>query len=92
MARIVIPTALRKFTDNETDFESFGSTVADALGDLVDRYPSLKTQLYDGQNRLRGYINVYVNDADIRTLDRTDTTLEPQAVVSLVPAIAGGTQ
>jgi sulfur-carrier protein adenylyltransferase/sulfurtransferase len=90
MAKILIPTALRQFTEQKDSVEVTGSTVAEALGYLTSEYPNLKKNLFNDQGKLRSFVNVYVNDEDIRYLDKTDTRLEGGDTLSIVPSIAGG--
>ncbi len=90
MARILIPTALRQFTDQKDAVEVGGNTVADALNELTAQYPNLKKNLFSDAGKLRSFVNVYVNDEDIRYLDKVDTKLEGAETISIVPSIAGG--
>jgi sulfur-carrier protein adenylyltransferase/sulfurtransferase len=90
MAKILIPTALRQFTDQSDSVEVTGSTVAEALNGLTTQYPNLKKNLFNDQGKLRSFVNVYVNDEDIRYLDKTETTLQGNETLSIVPSIAGG--
>jgi adenylyltransferase/sulfurtransferase len=91
MAKILIPTALRQFTEQSDAVEVSGATVAEALNALTARFPEIKKNLFNDQGKLRSFVNVYVNDEDIRYLDKSDTKLEGSEVVSIVPSIAGGT-
>jgi len=88
MAKILIPTALRQFTEQNDSVEVVGSTVSDALTALTARYPNIKKNLFNDQGKLRSFVNVYVNDEDIRYLDKTDTKLEGTETISIVPRIA----
>jgi adenylyltransferase/sulfurtransferase len=90
MATILIPTALRQFTGQNSSVEVSGATVADALHELTLRYPDIKKNLFTDQGKLRSFVNVYVNDEDIRYLNKSDTKLEGNEEVSIVPSIAGG--
>lgn len=90
MAEILIPTPLRKFTNNAERFEAEGTTVAEVLEALARAFPQLRPHLFDEQGRLRSFIRVYVGEDDIATLQREATPLEANSVVSIVPAIAGG--
>ena len=67
-----------------------GKSVGDALGDLTRQYPDLKRHLYDDGGRLRAFVNVYVNDQDIRYLEKDNTPLTEGDSISIVPSIAGG--
>jgi molybdopterin/thiamine biosynthesis adenylyltransferase/rhodanese-related sulfurtransferase/molybdopterin converting factor small subunit len=90
MAKILIPTALRQFTEQSDSVEVSGSTVSDALNALTARFPEIKKNLFTEQGKLRSFVNVYVNDEDIRYLDKGDTKLQGNETVSIVPSIAGG--
>jgi len=90
MARIVIPTALRQFTNQSDSVEVTGATVGEALNQLTAEFPNIKKNLYNDQGKLRSFVNVYVNDEDIRYLDKDETRLEGTETISIVPSIAGG--
>jgi sulfur-carrier protein adenylyltransferase/sulfurtransferase len=90
MVTILIPTALRQFTEQSDSVQAAGATVAEALQDLTARYPAIKKNLYNDQGKLRSFVNVYVNDEDIRYLDKGDTPLAGGETLSIVPSIAGG--
>jgi adenylyltransferase/sulfurtransferase len=90
MAKILIPTALRQFTEQSDSVEVAGGTVGEALAALTTRYPNIKKNLFNDQGKLRSFVNVYVNDEDIRYLDKIDTQLEGNETISIVPSIAGG--
>jgi len=85
-----IPTPLRSATDNQATVEAQGDTVRAALHNLVERYPDLKSNLYTDDGALRQFVNIYLNDDDIRYLDGPDTALTDGAELSIVPSIAGG--
>lgn len=89
--RILIPTPLRPYTDKKDAVELEAGTVGELLASLVARYESLGRHLYDDAGDLRSFVNIYVNDEDIRYLDGENTALKPDDVVSIVPSIAGGT-
>lgn len=88
--KILIPTPLRPFVNQQEVVETQASNVNDALKDLVLNFPKLEQHLYDGNGNLRKFINIYVNDSDIRDQDGVNTNLTDSDEVSLVPAIAGG--
>ncbi|MFL6450860.1 MAG: molybdopterin-synthase adenylyltransferase MoeB [Bryobacteraceae bacterium] len=90
MAKILIPTALRQFTEQSDSVEVMGATVGEALQDLTTKYPNIKTNLFNDQGKLRSFVNVYVNDEDIRFMDKDETELEGTETISIVPSIAGG--
>ncbi len=87
---IYIPTPLRPYTDQREAVEVNGATVGEALAALVARYPDLRRHLYADDGRLRSFVNVYVNDRDIRHLAREATRLAPGDTVTIVPSVAGG--
>jgi adenylyltransferase/sulfurtransferase len=89
MVTILIPTALRSFTDRRGEVQVEGSTAGEALAALADLYPDIRQHLYqDGQ--LRSFINVFAGETNIKNLEGLDTKVAPGAELMLVPAIAGG--
>ena len=88
--RVLIPTPLRPYTDQQDAVEVDGSTVGELLSSLTARYGELRRHLYSDEGKLRSFVNVYVNDDDIRYLDREATSLKAGDVVSIVPSVAGG--
>lgn len=90
MAKLIIPTPLRKFTNQEKSFESTAQTVDAALDELVKTYPDVKSHLLDDNNQLRTFIKVFVGDEDIKDLEQGSTAIDGSTTVSIVPAIAGG--
>ena len=90
MTRILIPTPLRAFTDRRDAVDAEGATIGEALADLTTRFSDLRPHLFTPDGRLRSFVNVYVNDDDIRYLARDATPLKPGDVVSIVPSVAGG--
>ncbi len=90
MAKIIIPTPLRKFTDNNTTLDVSGATVGESIGELVIAFPGLKQHLQDQGNKIRSYVNVFVGDENIRSLDNENTAVAEDTIISIVPAIAGG--
>lgn len=92
MATLIIPTPLRKFTENNASFESEGGTVKEVVNELVDTYDGLKTHLLDGEGKIRSFIRIYVGDEDIQALDQEETAVQNGATISIIPAIAGGSE
>ena len=91
MAIVVrIPTPLQKLTADKAEVTATGTTVQDLLQDLERQYPGLKERLCDPNGRLRRFVNVYVNEEDIRFLKQESTPLKDGDEVSIIPAIAGG--
>src|SRR5215472_17478986 len=89
-AKILIPTALRNFTRGNDAVPVAGTTVRDALASLVEEHPELKKHLYNEQGQLRNFVNIYLNDEDIRYMEKDATRLKDGDVLSIVPSIAGG--
>lgn len=87
---VSIPTPLRRYTEGRGVVEVSGSSVGAALESLLQMHPSLKAQLYTGDGRLRSFVNVYLNDEDIRYLEKTETVVKPGDSIAIVPSIAGG--
>ena len=87
---IHIPTPLRPFTDKKESVEVTGATVGELLADLTRRYDGLRKHLYTDEGRLRNFVNVYLNDEDIRYLQREQTPVKPGDSLSIVPSVAGG--
>jgi molybdopterin synthase sulfur carrier subunit len=91
MAVIVrIPTPLQKLTQNMAEVAVDAGTIADVVNGLEAKYPGIKERLCDDAGRLRRFVNVYVNEEDIRFLDNENTRVEDGSEVSIIPAIAGG--
>ncbi|MBZ2187115.1 MAG: MoaD/ThiS family protein [Bryobacter sp.] len=90
MAKILIPTPLRQFTAGADAVEVNGATVGEALSALIAAHPELKKNLYNDEGKLRSFVNIYVNDEDIRYLSREATELAPSDTLSIIPSIAGG--
>jgi sulfur-carrier protein len=89
MAVVRIPTPLRPHTGGLDRVEAAGSTVCEILGHLAAQHPALRERLFDGEE-LRRFVNVYVNNEDIRYLDDLATPVAENDEVSIIPAVAGG--
>jgi len=87
---ILVPTALRSFTDRKSEVEVPGKTVSEAIASFAGAYPDIKPHLYEDDGSLRSYINLYVGETNIRRLQGLDTAVGDGDTVMLVPAIAGG--
>ncbi|PYN00454.1 MAG: molybdopterin synthase sulfur carrier subunit [Candidatus Rokuibacteriota bacterium] len=85
-----IPTPLRTITKGNAEIQAKGDTVDSLVADLERQFPGLKERLLDESGELRRFINIYVNQEDIRFLQAQKTTLKDGDEVSIVPAIAGG--
>ncbi len=86
---VQIPTILRTYTDGAKAIDGTGGTLGALVADLDARYPGLGDRLLDGSG-LRRFINVYLNDEDIRFLDGLDTAIADGDIVTILPAVAGG--
>ena len=88
---IHIPTPLRTFTDGKASIPVEGATVAAALEALVTTYPAMRANLFDKDGKLRSFVNLYLNDEDIRYLPAKEATpTQPQDELTIIPSIAGG--
>ncbi len=90
MPKILIPTPLRQYVDKRDSVELSGGTVGEVLGALTSQYAELKHHLYNEEGRLRSFVNVYVNDEDIRYLSKDATPVKDGDTITIVPSIAGG--
>ena len=87
---IYIPTALKQFAGDQSEVQVEAKTVGEALAQLTSEHAELRRHLYNQQNALRNFVNVYVNDEDIRHHERLETPLKDGDAVTIVPSIAGG--
>jgi molybdopterin synthase sulfur carrier subunit len=90
MAKVRIPTPLRKLTNNEELVEVTASTVGGAITELQTKFPGIQERLLDENGGVRRFVNVYVNEEDIRFLQNQETPIKPTDEISIIPAIAGG--
>jgi molybdopterin converting factor small subunit len=90
MSKIHIPTPLRQYVGKQPTVEVNGITVAEAMNALLAQHPELRRHLYTEDGKLRAFVNLYVNDEDIRYLQKEDTALKEGDNISIVPSIAGG--
>ena len=90
MIKVRIPTPLRPLTRGQGEVEAKASSIAEMIDDLNATHPGLKDRLCDEKGELRRFVNIYVNEEDIRFLKGKDTSLKDGDEVSIVPAIAGG--
>ena len=88
--KVNIPTALKQYAGDQTGIELEGTTVGGLLGNLTDQFPQLKKHLYNDRGELRNFVNVYLNDEDIRYLEGEETAVNEGDEVMIVPAVAGG--
>ena len=90
MSKIHIPTPLRQYVGKQASVDVQGSTVGEAMSALVAQHPELRKHLYTEDGKLRAFVNLYVNDEDIRYLQKEATALKESDNISIVPSIAGG--
>jgi len=89
-ATVRIPTPLRGFTGGSGEVPVEGATVGEVLSALADRHAGLAERILDGQGRLRNFVNVFVNDRNVRVLQGLESSVPDGAVINIVPAVAGG--
>ncbi len=92
MATIIIPTPLRKFTSNTARVNTSETNVSDVLKQLFINFPDLKKHLIDADGKVASFINIFVDSDDLRNLNQENTVIKESTVISIVPAIAGGSQ
>ena len=90
MATVIIPTPLRKFTNNTAKVEINAGTIEETVQELTHNFPDLKKHLLDEKGQIRSFINIFVGDNDIRDLQQEKTAVKSDTLISIVPAIAGG--
>ena len=90
--KVLIPTPLRPYTDKLDAVDVAGATVGEALAALTTKYEGLKKHLYNDEGKLRSFVNVYLNDDDIRYLQKDATPVKDGDTLSIVPSIAGGSR
>lgn len=90
--KIFIPTPLRVYTEKQDAVEVSGKTIGEALSALTSKYPDFQKHLYTGEGKLRSFVNVYLNDEDVRYLPEGEQTpVQDHDTLSIIPSIAGGT-
>jgi molybdopterin converting factor small subunit len=87
---VQVPTILRQYTGGEKEVDAAGATVAEVFAHLDGRFPGIGEQLVTGDGELHRFVNVYLDDEDIRYLDKLDTKVADGAVIAVLPAVAGG--
>jgi sulfur-carrier protein len=90
MAKVLIPTPLRQYADKKDSIEMGGSTVGEVLIALTTQHADLRKHLFNDEGKLRSFVNVYLNDEDIRYLEKDKTAVKEGDTLSIVPSIAGG--
>jgi molybdopterin synthase sulfur carrier subunit len=91
MATVRIPTPLRRFTNGADEVNAAGMTVGEIIADLDRNYTGMKDRLCEKDGKVRRFVNIYVNDEDIRFLQSLETPVRDEDELSIIPAIAGGT-
>ena len=92
MATVIIPTPLRKFTNNTAKLKVKAGNIHETVQELALNFPDLKKHLLDDTGRIRSFVNIFVGSDDIRNLQQEKTTVKDDTVISIIPAIAGGIQ
>jgi molybdopterin converting factor small subunit len=90
MAKVLIPTPLRQYVGGNDSVELSGASVGEVLGNLTSKYPELRKNLYTEEGKLRSFVNVYLNDDDVRYMGREATAVQESDTITIVPSIAGG--
>lgn len=85
-----IPTQLRAFTNGASEVEASGKTIGDLVTELGRRHPGITERLVDDTGKLRRFVNIYLDEEDVRFLENLDTLVPEGAKVSIIPAVAGG--
>jgi molybdopterin converting factor small subunit len=90
MAKVLIPTPLRQYADKKDTVDITGATVGEVLTTLTTQFGDLRKHLFNDEGKLRSFVNVYLNDEDIRYLSKDKTEVKDGDTLSIVPSIAGG--
>jgi adenylyltransferase/sulfurtransferase len=90
MAKVKIPTPLRKYTDDQSVISVEANNVKDALNELTKSHPEIKPHLIDGEGQLKGFVRLYLGEDDIESLNGLSTEIETDTQINIIPAIAGG--
>lgn len=90
MAKVIIPTPLRKFVANQAEIVSLGTNVQETIEGVATQFPEIKQHLFDSDGNIRNFVRIYVGDEDIKALDDAETAVSETSVISIIPAIAGG--
>jgi molybdopterin synthase sulfur carrier subunit len=92
MATVIIPTPLRKFTNNTARLDIQADTIDKTVSELTLNFPELKKHLLDDKGQIRSFVNIFVGNDDIRDLQQGETAVKADTIISIVPAIAGGSR
>lgn len=90
--KVLIPTPLRHYTGKQASVEVAATTVGEMLSKLTSQFSDLRKQLFSDDGKLRRFVNIYVNDEDVRYLENENTPVKANETVSIVPSVAGGRQ
>ena len=85
-----IPAPLQKLTQNQAEVKANGASIRELIEDLEKKFPGIEERIYDETGKIRRFINIYVNEEDVRFLQQEETPLKDGDEVSIIPAIAGG--
>jgi adenylyltransferase/sulfurtransferase len=88
--KILVPTPLRQYAGKQSTIDVPAATVGEALNALTSSYPDLRKHLYSDEGKLRAFVNLYLNDEDVRYLQHDQTAVKDSDTLSIVPSIAGG--
>ena len=90
--KVILPSALKQYAGGQAEADLPGANVAEVLAALVERFPDLRKHIFSDDGRVRKFVNIYVNENDIRHLPRRESTaLTSTDVITILPSIAGGT-
>jgi molybdopterin synthase sulfur carrier subunit len=92
MPTVRIPSPLRKLTGDQRVVQASGATLVDLVADLERRFPGIKSRIMDGDSKVHSFVNIFVDDQDVRFLQGLATPLREEAEISIIPAMAGGTE
>ena len=87
---IIIPLVLRQYAENRDSVKLSGQNIGELLNNLMQKFPNMKKHLFSEDGQIRNFVNVYVNDDDIRYLENNATQLKEGDVISIIPSVAGG--
>jgi molybdopterin converting factor small subunit len=90
MVKVLIPTPLRQYVGGKDSVELAGTSIGEVLGNLTMQFPDLRRNLYNDEGKLRSFVNIYLNDDDVRYLGKDKTSVSDGDTVTIVPSIAGG--
>jgi adenylyltransferase/sulfurtransferase len=90
MPTLRIPTPLRSYTNGQSEVTVKGKTVAEAMNNLTSLYPPLRPHLFNGEGQLRAFVNLYLNEDNVKDLQGVETPLQENDRLMLIPSIAGG--